>query len=49
MQDIGGERDKWRTVWGYLSPLSIKGKQCDRGDTAGESRPDPFAMKEETG
>lgn len=33
------ERDKWRVVWGYWSPLSIKGKQCDRGDAAGESRP----------
>lgn len=36
-------------MWSYLSPLSIKGKQCDRADTAGESRSDPFMMKEEMG
>ena len=36
-------------VWSYLSPLSIKGKQCDRTDMTGESRSDPFTMKEETG
>lgn len=36
-------------VWSYLSPLSIKGKQCDRADRAGESQSDPFTMKEEMG
>lgn len=36
-------------VWSYLSPLSIKGKQCDRADTAGESQSNPFTMKEEMG
>lgn len=41
---VGGEM-----VWSYLSPLSIKGKQCDRADMTGESRSDPFAMKEEMG
>lgn len=37
------------TVWSYTSPLSIKGKQCDRADTVGESQSDPFMMKEEMG
>lgn len=36
-------------VWSYLPPLSIKGKRCDGADTAGESRSDPFMMKEEMG
>lgn len=36
-------------MWSYLSLLSIKGKQCDRVDTAGESQSDPFMMKEEMG
>ena len=41
---VGGEM-----VWSYLSPLSIKGKQCDRADPAGECQSDPFTMKEEMG
>ncbi len=36
-------------VWSYLSPLSIKGKQCDRAHTACESQSDAFTMKEEMG
>lgn len=27
--EVGGEG---RPVWSYFSPLSIKGKQCDRAD-----------------
>lgn len=36
-------------MWSYVSPLSIKGKQCDRADAEGESQSEPFTMKEETG
>lgn len=58
VQDVSSETDKWASgrvgmlgdlVWSYLSPLSIKGKQCDRADTAGESQSNPFTMKEEMG
>lgn len=36
-------------VWGYPSPLSIKGKQLNRADSVGDKQLDPFMMKEETG
>lgn len=58
VQDISSETDKrargWDgvtgdMVWSYLSPLSIKGKQCDRAHTAGESQSEPFMMKVEMG
>lgn len=42
---MGGSGVVGRTVFSYLSPLSIKGQQCDRADAAGENQSDPFTMK----
>lgn len=55
VQDISSETDECPggVIGGdgveLLRPLSIKGKQCDRVETEGESQSDPFMMKEEMG